>query len=642
FGSRIYAQGIDAASGDDLLKAAVPIVYGESAFLERMAARTGGTREAVGLVLSGGSARAFAHIGVLARLEEAGIVPDFIVANSMGSIIGLLYAAGLSPAQIGDLVSRTDIASLFDPVLPLRGGILDPGRFSDLLRSYLGELRLEDLPIPIMIATEDLVTKREIRIAEGDFYTVMEAAYALPVYFPPVAYRGHLLIDGGITNLVPLGMAREYSGRVIVSSTFYDARGLNLRNPLVILNTSIDIGKRRAGVEDLLAYPDALWIRCSVESFSFMAFDSMDALVAEGYRSADAQSDSLAAFQSGGVDPALAAVRTRYWRELPSAFLDWSRFGRAPSVNPVVSMTAAVDSFCYPGDPWFLDDSLFAGVGARFRYGPAQASLAGGYDWQAWSGGNLVPAASASVALYPWPAIELEAVALARWPGDDPVPEVYLRSGVIGAFPWGGGGSRLALASHMEQIADSENGTGARLLTSSARIELDGAGLPGSLGLELGHQFDGPGNDHFAFGSIAVRFAPLPEASLRAGGLTRIGMNAGALAPFYRSDPYLNLDPSSLSGKGQTVAAGSLSAVWEPSWLKLSLGELILVRRVALSVLADGVWTIGADDEPSLVAGLSLACDVSLIGLQSNYLLAQVGLDPRSGEFLARLYLVSR
>ena len=329
------AAGIPArTAGDGLMDAPVPIVYGEAGFRERISARTGGNREAVGLVLSGGSARAFAHIGVLTRLEEAGIIPDFIVANSMGSIIGLLYAAGLSPAQIHYLVSSTDIAALFAPVLPLKGGILDVSRFSGLLRSYLGDLRLEDLPIPVLICTEDLITKREVRLAEGDLYTVMEAAYALPVYFPPVPYGDHLLIDGGITNLVPLGVAYNYARLAIVSSTFYDARNLNLRNPLIILNTAIDIGKRRAGVSDLAANPEAVWIRCDVESFSFMAFDSMDILAAVGYRSADAMAGALASLPVSGIDPTLHAIRAGFETKAPGVLLDWTRFERTNAGRP--------------------------------------------------------------------------------------------------------------------------------------------------------------------------------------------------------------------------------------------------------------------------------------------------------------------
>ena len=96
---------------DSLLLADVPIIYGEESFIQRIEAKTGGEREPIGIVLSGGSARAFAHIGVLQYLEEQGIYPDYIVSNSMGSIIGMLYGAGMSPAQILDVVTSSDLES---------------------------------------------------------------------------------------------------------------------------------------------------------------------------------------------------------------------------------------------------------------------------------------------------------------------------------------------------------------------------------------------------------------------------------------------------------------------------------------------------------------------------------------------------
>src|SRR5574344_2044624 len=101
------------AVDDNLLLANVPIIYGEENFRQRIEERTGGTREPIGLVLSGGSARAFAHIGVLKYLEEQGIVPDFIIGNSMGSIIALMYSAGLSPDQILEVCSEINITELF-------------------------------------------------------------------------------------------------------------------------------------------------------------------------------------------------------------------------------------------------------------------------------------------------------------------------------------------------------------------------------------------------------------------------------------------------------------------------------------------------------------------------------------------------
>ena len=73
-----------------LLVSDIPITYGDESFRERILQKTGGRRDPIGLVLTGGSARAVAHLGVLEYLEENGIVPDFIISNSMGSIIGML------------------------------------------------------------------------------------------------------------------------------------------------------------------------------------------------------------------------------------------------------------------------------------------------------------------------------------------------------------------------------------------------------------------------------------------------------------------------------------------------------------------------------------------------------------------------
>ena len=125
----MLSAGLFAQRADDILSADLPIAYGEASFRTRILDRTGGERSPVGLVLSGGSARAFAHIGVLRYLEEEGIVPDFIISNSMGSIVGLLYSAGLSPDQIYSAVTGVSIQTLFDLGLPLNGGLLDSSRF---------------------------------------------------------------------------------------------------------------------------------------------------------------------------------------------------------------------------------------------------------------------------------------------------------------------------------------------------------------------------------------------------------------------------------------------------------------------------------------------------------------------------------
>ncbi len=627
-----------SAQTDDLLLAATPLFYGEEAFLARVEARTGGEREPVGLVLSGGSARAFAHIGMLRRLEEAGVVPDFIVANSMGSIIGLLYAAGLSPDQIYELVSSTAIGPLFEPTVPLSGGILDPSRFSDLLRLYLGDLRLEDLPIPILVACEDLVTKREILVAEGDFTTVMEAAYALPVFFPPVAYGDHRLIDGGITNLVPLGLAMRFSDSVIVSSTFYDAKGLNLRNPLIVLNTSIDIGKRRAGVVDLLEYPGAVWIRCGVESYSFMAFDRLDELAAEGYRSADAMAERFAGLATGGVDEGLEAVRRDYDRAIAAAGDSWAPFERAPSRKARLTVTPVVRSTAYPGDGYYLSDSLFGGASLGVRGGPLELSLEGGADWRAYTDGRAVPAAAASGLLYLAPWLRLEGLAVARWTDDggDGWPELYHRSGVAAARAWDGG--RVDLSSRLEQDGIGTDGS-ATLLTSGAELTLDREGTLRGVSLAAGHQLTGSWDEHYAYANGELFVMPLPALAIRAGGLARVALDPDGAAPFFLSDPLSAVDTSKADGAGRALLGASLSAGWEPERLAISFAELIVMRRVSLALYGDAAWAGPGGRPASLVAGLRAGCELSLIGLKSARFLLDAGRDLESGDFRVGLYL---
>jgi NTE family protein len=596
----------------------------------------------VGLVLSGGSARAFAHIGVLKRLEDAGIVPDFIVANSMGSIMGLLYAAGLSPDQIYELVSNTELNALFEPVFPLAGGIMDPRRFSDLIRLYLGDLRLEDLPIPILVACEDLKSKREIRLAEGDFITVLEAAYALPVFFPPVAYGGHLLIDGGITNLVPLGIAMEYSDNVIVSSTFYDAKGLNLRNPIIVLNTAIDIGKRRAGVVDLLENPEAVWIRCNVESFSFMAFDRLDELADLGYASADSVAARLSVLETGGIDRELVSIRHAHDEAIVKAGSVWAYYERAPSKQPVLTLTGSLRSTAFPGDGYYLKDTVFFGGSLGCRWGPLELGLGGGADWFAYTDSTLAPSAAASGTLDILPWLRFAVLATADWPegpsGD--LPLFYQRSALTAAFPWDG--SRLELFSQMEQdrigLAEGET-----FVSSGLRLFLGRDARPVRSESVAAHQYDARLDAHFAYADTALSlfpFASLPSLALHAGGMARAAVDPNGSAPFYLSDPLSVVDTAQVDEAGRAVYGATISIALEPAGAALSIAELMVMRGMSLALYGDLAWAAGGAQPAQTVVGVRLRCDAAFMGLKSSCFLFDAGMDVESRSFVARLFLL--
>lgn len=332
---------------NDILLSDVPIYYGQEAFTNRILERTRGERDPIGLVLTGGSARAFAHIGVLQYLEEVGVEPDFIISNSMGSIIALLYSAGVSPEQILKIITVGDLSSYFNLTLPISGGLLDPSGFDGLVSSIVGkDTKLEDLPIPIMVVCEDLVTKREIRLSEGPFNKVLMASFALPVYFPPQEYRGHLLIDGGIKTLAPIELAYKYSDTVICSTTFYDVDTINLRNTISVLNSAFDINKRYNAAKDLKKFEDRLiWIRCDVEKFSFMSFDKAAELSEIGYKSARDKEAEIASLYKGGLSSNIANRRKEYVKAIEKVKNNLYYFKRIESPTPSQTLTIGLMSY---------------------------------------------------------------------------------------------------------------------------------------------------------------------------------------------------------------------------------------------------------------------------------------------------------
>jgi len=355
---------------DDIRMADVPIFYGEENFRARILERTKGERDPIGLVLTGGSARAFAHLGVLEYLEEIGVEPDFIVTNSMGSIIGMLYAAGLSPQQIMEVVNSGELSTFFKLSIPRDGGIIDASAFKGLIQSIVGkDLMIEDLNIPCMVIGQDMVTKREIRISEGNFCDVMIASFAIPAYFPPQEYRGHLLIDGGAINLAPIGVAFDYSDTVIVSTSFYDNPELNLKNMFTIINVGFDIGKRRRAAEDIRAFGDRMiWIRCAVEQFSFMDFGAAGEMLEIGYQDAKKESERLEKLYKRGLDPNIAEKRKAFEKAIGRAAKNQYFFNRIETQKPFSTWTLGLESFQDSAVPYYLNDNVAFGLDYAMRY----------------------------------------------------------------------------------------------------------------------------------------------------------------------------------------------------------------------------------------------------------------------------------
>ncbi len=403
-------EGEETGSEDEFLKEILisdePIVYGDENFRERILERTKGERDPIGLVLTGGSARACAHIGVLKYLDEIGIKPDFIVSNSMGSIIGMLYAAGVSPVQIEEMLEIGDISSYFSLTLPSRGGFLSADGFKALIDYIIGnDFRLEDTDIPVMIVCDDLVTKREVRITEGSFSDILIGSFALPVYFSPYKYNGHLLIDGGVISLAPIDAAYGYTDSVILSTAFYDADTINLINPVTILNSSFDIGKRQNASSDLKKYSSLIWIRNDVEKFSFMAFSSATEMADIGYKSAAEHREELEALYHS--DDSSAESNVKLEERIEDMKTAMSYFGRLKTATSAALLGIDFEGLNSSFSPHFLKNSMSAGLEYKFIISSFEMSVMTGLgnNTQSLNSSEMFTTLALKFSYYPFSAV---------------------------------------------------------------------------------------------------------------------------------------------------------------------------------------------------------------------------------------------
>ncbi|WP_279601178.1 patatin-like phospholipase family protein [Methylobacterium sp. E-045] len=173
-------------------------------------------RPRIGLALGGGSARGWAHIGVIEVLEEAGIHPDMVAGCSIGAVVGGCYAAGKLDLLKDFALSLTKrrVMGLLD--LRLGSGLIAGERLKRRLEGDLGTRRVENLPIRFASVATDLGSGDEIWLTRGSLVEAIRASYALPGLFPPVRLDGRLMMDGTLVNPVPVKLARELGAELVI------------------------------------------------------------------------------------------------------------------------------------------------------------------------------------------------------------------------------------------------------------------------------------------------------------------------------------------------------------------------------------------------------------------------------------------
>jgi predicted acylesterase/phospholipase RssA len=264
------------------------------------------------LVLSGGGAKGLAHIGVIEVLDSAGVRPDVVVGTSMGAIIGALYASGLAGRTIdsvmrafaagrGTASRRTSGPVAWGSRLPLviweegAGGfsvqssalgqsdVNSPLNAALLRANLLARGDFNRLPIPLRVVATDLRDRSVVVLDRGDLAQAVRASIAIPLVFAPERIGDQVLIDGGLSANIPVGVARDAGARRVIVSDVTNRQldSINLESSLVVADRVLNWLFRQP--EDSLG-PEDLFIRVPVEGFSSLDFApaAVDSLVRLG------------------------------------------------------------------------------------------------------------------------------------------------------------------------------------------------------------------------------------------------------------------------------------------------------------------------------------------------------------------------
>ncbi|MEG1615733.1 MAG: patatin-like phospholipase family protein [Bacteroidales bacterium] len=168
----------------------------------------------LGLALSGGGAKGFAHCGALKAMEEFGLEPDVIAGTSAGAVVGALYAAGNSPVEISKMFIGKEFTNFVKILIP-KAGFFDHTPFLSFMDKYLHAKTFDELKIPLYVVASDLDHGKSVVFSSGELGPRLLASCSVPVIFNPVEIDGVHYVDGGIFRNFPVSPIRPLCEKVI-------------------------------------------------------------------------------------------------------------------------------------------------------------------------------------------------------------------------------------------------------------------------------------------------------------------------------------------------------------------------------------------------------------------------------------------
>jgi NTE family protein len=248
----------------------------------------------LGIALGGGGTRGFAHVGVLKALESHQLAPSLIAGTSAGSVVGALYASGMTGFKLQETSFALDEARLKDlDLFGMSRGLVKGQKLQDYINELVNQRTLEQLGKPFVAVATDLDLGQRVIFARGNTGQAVRASCSIPGLFQPVVIGGKRYVDGGVVSPVPVDAVRQLGADLVIAVEI----SASVSNPMAssgvadVLGRALVIMGQQLGAQEV-ARADVL-IRPQVSGMSSRDFEQKNQAILEGEKAGEAAIPAL-------------------------------------------------------------------------------------------------------------------------------------------------------------------------------------------------------------------------------------------------------------------------------------------------------------------------------------------------------------
>ncbi|MFP5111163.1 patatin-like phospholipase family protein [Bacillaceae bacterium C204] len=231
----------------------------------------------IGLALGSGGARGFAHLGVIKAFKDAGIPIHLIAGSSMGALVASFYGAGIDMDRLYKLSTAFKRKYFLDFTVP-KMGFISGKKVKEFIKVFTHGKNIEDLSIPIGIVATDLLTGEKVVFKTGSVADAVRASISIPGIFVPEKLNGRILVDGGVSDRVPVSVAKEMGADIVIAVDVSRVkRNAEITSIYDVIMQSIDI--MQAEIINNREIAASVMIRPPVEIYSSRAFTNIEEII---------------------------------------------------------------------------------------------------------------------------------------------------------------------------------------------------------------------------------------------------------------------------------------------------------------------------------------------------------------------------